>query len=516
MILSNQTKQSYNTSRTCAKKSIVCHAPYVNLNFEQTGDVRACCYNFKHVLGKWPEQRIREIWQGQKLEALKGYISDNNLGGGCIECGKMIEAGNYQGVRARYYDEFATNSFSDKLASVARKLSGGFAYPKVMEFELSNECNLECIMCNGSFSSSIRKNREKLPPIISPYNEKFVDELEEFIPHLTDAKFLGGEPFMIDIYLSIWERILKINPRIRMHITTNGTFLNNRIKNLLEGLNAGIILSIDSVEKETYKKIRVNGNFDKVMENLDYFLDYTKRKKTFISMAACPIATNWRELPQMLEFCLSKNIALYFNVVFTPFDLSLRELGVKELEEVITFLENYSLPEVKGNPQSPRNLSISAYSDFVLLLRGWLNEKNQEKASIETSIAESKNVEWSLEEISGTIDQLIALEHLGFTEKQREIQGHLAALFVKTPIGWIPDSLFCFIRASDRHQKKETDERLYDKLKSLSLLIEGHPYRDSILSMSSQAPPLVFASLIAEKDLEELQLIFSAQFDARL
>jgi organic radical activating enzyme len=371
-------------------------------------------------------------------------------------------------------------------------------------------------MCNGSFSSSIRKNREKLPPIISPYNEKFVDELEEFIPHLTDAKFLGGEPFMIDIYLSIWERILKINPRIRMHITTNGTFLNNRIKNLLEGLNAGIILSIDSVEKETYKKIRVNGNFDKVMENLDYFLDYTKRKKTFISMAACPIATNWRELPQMLEFCLSKNIALYFNVVFTPFDLSLRELGVKELEEVITFLENYSLPEVKGNPQSPRNLSISAYSDFVLLLRGWLNEKNQEKASIETSIAESKNVEWSLEEISGTIDQLIALEHLGFTEKQREIQGHLAALFVKTPIGWIPDSLFCFIRASDRHQKKETDERLYDKLKSLSLLIEGHPYRDSILSMSSQAPPLVFASLIAEKDLEELQLIFSAQFDARL
>jgi MoaA/NifB/PqqE/SkfB family radical SAM enzyme len=371
MILSKETIQAYKASRTYyADKSIVCHAPFVNLNFSQSGEVRACCYNFKHVLGQWPQQSIREIWQGEKLKELRGYIAENNLGGGCTECGKMIEAGNYQGVRARYYD---TSSLRDKISSIARKITGGYAYPRVMEFELSNECNLECIMCNGSFSSSIRRNREKLPPIVSPYNDKFVDELEEFIPHLTDAKFLGGEPFMIDIYLSIWERILKINPNIRIHITTNGTFLNNRIKNLLEGLNAGIVISIDSVERETYKKIRVNGNYDKVMENLDYFIDYTRRKKTFISMAVCPMVNNWKELPQMLEFCLLKNITLYFNVVFTPVELSLRTI---DLEEVIRFLENYPLPEIAGHPQkSPVNVSISAYRDFILLLKGWQHEK---------------------------------------------------------------------------------------------------------------------------------------------
>jgi MoaA/NifB/PqqE/SkfB family radical SAM enzyme len=199
----------------------------------------------------------------------------------------MLEAGNYHGVRARYYDEFAPNTLGPRLNYLKQSLGGAVPYPRVMEFELSNTCNLECIMCNGYFSSSIRKNREHLPPIESPYNDKFVDELDEFIPHLTDAKFLGGEPFMIDIYLSIWERIRKLNPNIRIHITTNGTFLNNRIKDLLEGLKAGIILSIDSVNKETYPKIRVNGSYDKVMENLEYFRDYTKRKSTFLSMAAC-------------------------------------------------------------------------------------------------------------------------------------------------------------------------------------------------------------------------------------
>ena len=37
---------------------------------------------------------------------LRNLIAENSLGGGCIECGRMIEAGNFQGVRAKYYDEF--------------------------------------------------------------------------------------------------------------------------------------------------------------------------------------------------------------------------------------------------------------------------------------------------------------------------------------------------------------------------------------------------------------------------
>ncbi len=85
MILSKETIQAYNTSRNCANKNIVCHAPLVNLNFEQTGEVRACCYNFKHVLGKWPDQSLREIWTGQKLADLRSFVAENNLGGGCIE-----------------------------------------------------------------------------------------------------------------------------------------------------------------------------------------------------------------------------------------------------------------------------------------------------------------------------------------------------------------------------------------------------------------------------------------------
>ncbi len=374
MVLSSEVLHRFNKSRTNTDKSIVCHAPTVNLNFEQNGNVRACCYNSSHILGKWPKQSIKEIWMGDKLKELRGYILKNDLSAGCLTCGKIIQAGNYQGAKTKFYDEFVPGRLDYKIKRGLGKLAGNIAYPKVMEFELSNQCNLECIMCNGYFSSSIRKNREHLPPITSPYDDKFVEELEEFIPHLTDAKFLGGEPFMIDIYLKIWERIRQINPGIRIHITTNGTFLNERIKDLLEGLKVGIIVSIDSIVPDTYRSIRVNGNADKVMENLAYFKKYTLRKKTFLSIAACPMVNNWKELPMLLDFCVLQNIDLYFNAVFYPEELSLSARLPEYLKEVFSYLQQQKIPAIHGSIHTPRNRAIQSYTDFVHMVKGWYED----------------------------------------------------------------------------------------------------------------------------------------------
>ncbi len=526
MILEPKTIDAYNRSRNCANNRIVCHAPLTNLNFEQTGEARACCYNFKEVLGKWPQQSIREIWEGAQLQSLRKNIEQNNLGGGCTECGKMIDVGNYQGVRAKYYDEFALGFLSQKISGIKNNLTGSFTYPKVIEFELSNQCNLECVMCNGSFSSSIRKNREKLPPIISPYNGKFVDELEEFIPHLTDAKFLGGEPFMIDIYLDIWERIRKINPNIRIHITTNGTFLNNRIKDLLEGLRAGIVMSMDSVERETYMKIRVNSNYDKVIENLDYFLDYTKRKNTFISIAACPIIYNWKELPQLLKFCLGKNIALYFNAVFTPFELSLREQTIELQEEVLAYLESHSLPAIKGSANSPRNLSIHAFHDFTKQLKGWLLERKvvliQKDEKIEqiekvfnTNVDVDSLVEWSPEKISKLLLEITALEGKGLFDKEKKLKRKLEQLLIASPEGKLKDSLACFVSLYDKFDSTYSSEERQQKLLVFSQFIETHPKRNQALAHLSTLSPLFIADWFCETSVEQMQFMMEQFFNVQ-
>lgn len=518
MQISKDVIRQYAATRKNTDTSLLCHAPSVNLNFEQNGNVRACCYNFKEILGTWPQQSILEIWESANTMQLRKNIAQNNLGGGCLECGKMITAGNYQGVRAKYYDEFQNNNWWTKIKN---SFQAATPFPKVMEFELSNKCNLECVMCNGYFSSSIRKNREQLPPLVSPYNDKFVEELAYFIPHLTDAKFLGGEPFLIDIYLKIWEAISKINPSIKLHITTNCTLLTDRVKKLLENLNAGIIVSIDSVVPETYQAIRQFQNFEQVMQNLEYLRQYTQRKKTFISLAACPITLNRFELPLLLDFCLEKQITLYFNAVYSPAHLSLKELPEQELLETIEFLKQKNIPSYQQHGLSPKDLSIKAYLDFIKLLEGWHQEKiyahsnqAQEDAPLNFTLKRKKNLHWSLENLSIQLKKYHQFQDLNYIDKEFDLLNELGNLMADTPENQLHEVFLCYFSFAEK-ANNGTPYLLEEKHKKALLLsekINQHPAREKILSQMALSKPDALAHLLLNLSEPELIQLLQQNF----
>src|SRR5688572_21052990 len=163
--------ENYNKTRPFAADKF-CYAPFSSLYFGHEGKVTACCENREHLLGIYPQQSISEIWNGESANQLRQYISEQNLRHGCKGCDFDLRSGNYAGIKAKIFD----------IAHIHQKNQ---AYPSMLEFELENTCNLECVMCTGIFSSSIRKNREHLSPILSPYDTAFVQQLEEFIPHLS-------------------------------------------------------------------------------------------------------------------------------------------------------------------------------------------------------------------------------------------------------------------------------------------------------------------------------------------
>ncbi len=246
--------------------------------------------------------------------------------------------------------------------------------PRVLEFEIANTCNLECIMCSGYWSSSIRSHREKLPPLRSPYDRSFVEQLEEFLPTVAGAKFLGGEPFLIERYYDIWERFSRLNPSAQLAITTNATILPERARALLERLRVDFAVSLDGFTPATYEAIRKNARFDDVMANVDYLLDYTRRRGTEFSIAICPMTYNWREIPALLEFCEGRKIGLHFNMVLKPFEASLGGLPPDELAEVIDYLESV---RPSGEAECGRT-NQRHWEGLLNQLRGW----HQEKAGI--------------------------------------------------------------------------------------------------------------------------------------
>ena len=330
--VSSELVKAWNRERTPGKRHALCHAPSTSLYFGRDGHVCACCYSRTNPLGHYPEQSIAEIWSGKRIHALRKEISQNILPMGCETCAEQLHARNFKGLLAGNFDRFAPFSVEAGLSQLKSLVSGAPSepWPRQMEFELSNKCNLECAMCSGLFSSSIRANREGKPPLPQVYDSAFVEQLKPFIPHLKQAKFLGGEPFLIDLYYEIWELFIASNPACEIQITTNATVFTAKVKRILERLNCQIIISFDSVHKATYEAIRRNATFERTLENLETFSAINRKQGKWLTLAVCPMALNARQIPDIVDFANARGMRVFFNTVTFPMEASLKFLPVPE------------------------------------------------------------------------------------------------------------------------------------------------------------------------------------------
>ena len=451
----------YNKHRKGGGKPVLCYAPFKNMYLGHHGNVISCCFNRTYFLGTYPKQSLKEIWTGTKAKKLRDYIKHNDLSLGCTDCKNLMEGKNYDAIKAKMYDELPQND----------------NFPTVIEFELNNTCNLECIMCSGDYSSLIRRNREKKPPIDNVYDKEFLKQLEEFIPHLTETKFYGGEPFIIDIYYEIWDKIITINPNARISVQTNATVLNDRVKNLLNKGKFHLNISLDSINKETYEKIRINANFEKVMENIKYFHDYCKKNDTFFGISTCPMRQNWRELPQMMDFCNNLDVPVYFHMVWFPQTASLWNLDSEKLKEIYDYLTSYDF----NKNSSIEIKNHTHYFDFVSQVNSWYSKAliREKEFEVEQSmiLEENKKAGELKEELFQKIDLYTKSNHM-FSDNEKQEKLNLYYSKMESVFNRFPPN-FPLSRAISKlinefpvdilaaELESETEDGLYEKLKDV-------------------------------------------------
>ena len=162
---------------------------------------------------------------------------------GCQECGLAEATGGRRASTAFHFDRFADGA--------------PHPFPRLMDFALSNRCNLQCVMCHGGLSSTIRAKREGLPPLAAAYDDRFFAELEEFLPHLERAQFKGGEPFLARENRRIWDVMLRDGLRPEVSVTTNATIFNENVARYVSELRMHPIISVDGMRPETLEAIRV-------------------------------------------------------------------------------------------------------------------------------------------------------------------------------------------------------------------------------------------------------------------
>jgi len=297
-----------------------CRAAWNNMYWNVHAKASPCWLTVGEI-DRWTVDRsISDIWNGKAYRQKRQDLVEQKFTGRCFECKKDID--NNVWPLARAYSQYSVKK-----------------YPTMMEMELSNQCNLECIMCSGELSSGIRKNREGKPPLPMAYTDKFIDQLEEFIPHLEELRFNGGEPFAQRIVLDICDMVAKVNPKLKVNIATNGTVYSKRVRKILEQNNVHINLSIDSLDPERYAAIRINGDLSKVFENLERYKKYCTDGKRELCIMVNPMRNNWFEMVDFLDFTNKHNTNLWYNTIRYPEEYAIWNLPSDKLKNIYDGLQ---------------------------------------------------------------------------------------------------------------------------------------------------------------------------------
>ena len=183
--------------------------------------------------------------------------------------------------------------------------------PRRLAFELTNACNLNCIMCG--------RNAVKFTPTF--FKLEWLEKFSPIMNKVEEVSLFGwGEPTVHPHFTEILRRLDEFP--VRKYFCTNGMKLGE-LKDALFNHHVDIIaISLDGARAETNNKIRRGGNFDKVVGNLKAIVAEKRRRglnRPYMNFVFCAMTSNYKELPDLVRVAAEIGLDEVKAVYFTAF-----------------------------------------------------------------------------------------------------------------------------------------------------------------------------------------------------
>lgn len=235
-----------------------CPAPFTTLIINADGKV-GCCREkgTEHSIGNALESEIDEIWNGEAIRKWRQEFLTGNI----ETCKKELH-------------DMSCNLFKHNMELLPHVEYSEYQAGPILRLspDINGRCNLKCPMCivwkkpNGKYD---------LKP-------NFWENLEaNVLPHLKIMDPLSGEPFIQEDLYKIIRMTAKVNPECRWNFTTNGQWeMTQKIRDHLDMIKIDVIsVSMDSVNHETYSKIRKGGDLQTLKRNIVSLIEYVKERE---------------------------------------------------------------------------------------------------------------------------------------------------------------------------------------------------------------------------------------------
>lgn len=281
-------------------------------------------------------------------------------------------------------------------------------------------------MCNSRLSSSIVA-REGLSAAAGLDLEELYRQLQPFLPHLEEMICTGGEPFLSRFYFKLWKKLIEVNPKCKITLNTNATHVPDKAKLLMEKGRFDFNISLETVVKETYEKIRVNAVYEKMMENFIYLRDYTRRHQTSLSVPVCPLVLNYREISGLVEFCNVQGAYMVYVHVFNACDVALNAASTEVLRDALAFYKTISLPQTSNVERH----NAERFEAFVKDVAQWKERAEKREAYIENMQADEAAFANAYTDLAGKVESYMKEAESSFSEAA--VMDKLHAVFSGAP-----------------------------------------------------------------------------------
>lgn len=171
-------------------------------------------------------------------------------------------------IRKGYHSNFLQSSKSFQWVyrkTINNAIARGLPFPSVFSIEVTNRCNASCVMCP-------RESLTRPSGIMT--DSLFQKIIDEMVEKRADSVVLTGlgEP-LIDKNLEGKIKYAKKRGIKSIQLFTNASLLHDkRTEDIINSGLDNLIISIDAVEEELYKKIRRNLSFEVVDRNIKSIL----------------------------------------------------------------------------------------------------------------------------------------------------------------------------------------------------------------------------------------------------
>ena len=211
------------------------------------------------------------------------------------------------------------------LNPVIRKFPRLAPLPQYVEIETTTICPRKCIMCEHTYWKDQEERHLSL--------EEFKYTVNQF-PRLRWLHLTGeGSAFINPDYPKMLEYAKSRNICVYL-VDSFDHIPEEAIGKLIDLKIEGVYISLDAVTGETYEKIRIGCDFERVMRNIKKFIELKRKKKSLlpeISFRYIVMKYNVKEMPAFIDLVASLG------------SRSLLGEGGR-----VDFVGNLEFPEVKG------------------------------------------------------------------------------------------------------------------------------------------------------------------------